>query len=133
MCIRDRVGRSGSLACIIYGSKRKNPLEAQRDFNITTYFNKGMAAERDEEWLEAVKYYKGVLTEDPRHFEARYRLAWVYHRKLLRKGSGIYEYEKLLDLLPEGASYSTAAKDALAELRGERPAPEPIRPLEWTG
>jgi len=111
--------------------RRKSEVQAQRDFNISTWFNKGVAAERDEKFEEAVIYLKGVLTEDPKHIEARFRLARIYHHKLMRKGSSIHEYEKLLELLPDGASYSIAAKDALAELRGERPAPEPIKPLEW--
>ncbi len=116
----------------IYGiGRRKSEVQAQRDFNISTWFNKGVAAERDEKYEEAVTYLKGVLDEDQKHIEARFRLARVYHHKLVRKGSAIHEYEKLLELLPDGASYSMAAKDALAELRGERPAPEPIKPLEW--
>ena len=125
------VERSGSLAWIIYGSKRKNPMEAQRDFNISTYFNKGRAAQRDEKWLDAVKYYKGALTEDPEHIEARFNLARIYHQKLNRKGSALHEYEKLMQFLPELAPYHMTAREAVEELIGKRPAPEPIRPLEW--
>ena len=76
-------------------------------------------------------YYKGVLAEDPKHIEARFRLARIYHHNLERKGSAIHEYEKLIELVPENASYYLAAKEAIEELRGERPAPEPIKPLEW--
>jgi tetratricopeptide (TPR) repeat protein len=124
---------SGSAASwFLFGTgRRKTQLQAQRDFNISNYFNRGMAAERDEEWLGAVKYYKGVLEEDPNHIEARFNLARIYHRQLQRKGSAIHEYEKLMETLPETAPYHMTAREAVEELQGKRPAPEPIKPLEW--
>jgi len=117
---------------MIFGvGRRKSEVQAHRDFYVTNYFNKGMAAEREHEWLEAVKYFNGVLAEDPKHIEARFRLARIYHRRLERKGSAIYEYEKLMDVLPEGAPYHMTAKEAIEELLGKRSLPEPIKPLEW--
>ena len=116
----------------LYGTGyRKSELEAQRNFNISTYLRKGMASEGEKHFEDAVAYYKGVLAEDPKHIEARFRLARIYHHNLERKGSAIHEYEKLIELVPENASYYLAAKEAIEELRGERPAPEPIKPLEW--
>jgi membrane associated rhomboid family serine protease len=110
--------------------RRKTERQALRDFNISTYFNKGMRAERKENYLEAVRYYKGVLAEDPKHIEARYQLARIYHQNLHRKGSAIAEYESLLNLIAEGTHYHTEIKDALEELRRKRQIPEPVGMME---
>ena len=90
-----------------------------------------MAAERDEKYTEAVVLLNEVLEVNPKHIEARFRLARIYHRQLKRKGSAIHEYENLMEILPKGAPYHMTAREAVEELLGKRAVPEPIKPLEW--
>ncbi len=125
------VERSGSIANLIFGMHRKDQLQADRDFIESNSFNKGMAAERDEKYTEAVVLLNEVLEVNPKHIEARFRLARIYHRQLKRKGSAIHEYENLMEILPKGAPYHMTAREAAEELLGKRAVPEPIKPLEW--
>lgn len=95
---------------------RKSEKQALKDFNISAYFRNGMESEKKGRYEDAVVYYKGVLQEDPKHVEARLNLARIYHYKLVRKGSAIHEYDKLIHILPETAPHYRTAKKAIEDL-----------------
>jgi membrane associated rhomboid family serine protease len=120
-------------ASFIFGTgRRRSEQEARRDFNISHYFNLGRAAERDEKHLQAVQYYRAVLEEDPKHVEARFRLAGIYLRNLDRRGSAIHEYENLLESAPAGSAYVRETRVTLEALRAGRPiGPAKIEPLKF--
>ena len=95
---------------------RKSEKQALRAFNISTYFRNGVASEKEGRYEDAVTYYKGVLEEDPNHIEARLKLAGIYHYKLVRKGSAIHEYDKLINILPETTPHYRTVKKAMEDL-----------------
>jgi TPR repeat protein len=115
----------------LYGTgRRKSQVEAQRDFNIAHYYDKGALAEKNHEWEEAVKYYRGVLAEDPAHMQARFNLARLYHKQLDRPGSAITEYEALRDNAPEGHVFRREADEAIEAIKSGE-VDEGIKPLDF--
>ena len=86
-----------------------------------------MDSEKKGRYEDAVTYYKGVLEEDPQHIEARFNLARIYHYKLVRKGSAIHEYDKLINMLPETTPHYKTAKKAIEDLLRVNSVRTPVR------
>jgi tetratricopeptide (TPR) repeat protein len=125
------VGGGSAVSGLLFGTgRRQTQLQAERGFNIAHYYDKGALAEKNHKWEEAVKYYKGVLAEDPAHMQARFNLARLYHKQLDRPGSAIAEYEALRDNAPEGHVFRREAEEAIEAIQSGK-VDEGIKPLEF--
>ena len=81
------VHRMGSLSELLSLANAPNEEKARKKVADQRRYDDAVMAERGERYQDAASLYEQVLTADPRHFQARFNLARLYHKKL---DKGVY-------------------------------------------
>ncbi len=115
------VHRMGTLVDLLKLSNVPDEGQARKEVALQRCYNDAVMSERKELYSKAAELYEQFLSADPRHIQARFNIARIYHKKMNDMMRARKHYRLLKEHTPQDHPFHHEAEVAMKELASAKP------------